>query len=206
MIIITSLKSGDGKTTVCCVLVCLFKKLSLNVNFIKLGPDYLDCACVGMFCDNVRLNLFISNKNQIKSVINLLTWQVIIEDCLGLFDSLNGVYKQCFLSVRHDELILVLNCESVNSVPVMFLPVCVGVILNNIRSYKHELGIRASLCNVKVLGIMYKLYCVPVTLYLGVNFIYQDVFNLKLYNSFMLSVGYMFFNTRTFLILIRGAN
>lgn len=57
MLVISSIKSNAGKTTIASGLAGVFYKLKLDFEFIKIGPDFLDSLCVSNFACVNKLNL-----------------------------------------------------------------------------------------------------------------------------------------------------
>lgn len=65
MLVISSIKSSAGKTAIASGLAGVFYRLKLDFEFVKIGPDFLDCLCVSSFACVNRLNLMFQFPKQL---------------------------------------------------------------------------------------------------------------------------------------------
>ncbi|XXM90197.1 hypothetical protein AADW59_00395 [Candidatus Hodgkinia cicadicola] len=169
MLIVSSIRSDDGKTTVVCGLAGVFYKLGLDFDLIKIGPDYLDSMCVSNFAYVNRINLITQCYEQF---CRWLAWTrpcSLVEDCMGIMDGSEGDQLTTFalLSSKKNKLVLVLNCKNVmQSVAHLSSKLCSrlsGVILNNITSYRQESIITDAVNNVMCVPVLGSLWAGEVS-------------------------------------------
>ncbi|AUG33780.1 Hydrogenobyrinate a,c-diamide synthase [Candidatus Hodgkinia cicadicola] len=162
MLVISSIKSGAGKTTIASGLVGVFYALKLDFEFVKIGPDFLDCACVSNFACVNRVNLVPQCSKQFYRWIVWVSSFSLVEDCMGIMDSLEGErFAVSSLLLNRSKFVLALDCGNVMQTAAhLSSAVCCklsGVILNNVASYRHEAVVVNTVCSfisVPILGVL----------------------------------------------------
>ncbi|ATY93512.1 Hydrogenobyrinate a,c-diamide synthase [Candidatus Hodgkinia cicadicola] len=163
MLVISSIRSNDGKTAVTCGLASVFCKLGLDFELAKIGPDYLDSLCAGNYANVNRINLVSQCGKQFYRWLSWLKRCSLVEDCMGVMDSSEGekVTTAALFHSLGGKLVLVLNCESAMQTTAYISSIICsklsGIILNNISSYKQEIIISKTInrvAGVPILGIL----------------------------------------------------
>ncbi len=145
MLVISALKSFDGKTQLTCGIAGVIRRLQLAFETCKSGPDYIDTTCIGQISLEPCTNL--ANRIDHRNT-TWLAWAIeacVIEDNMGLMDQIIQAYavNMCgLLACPKNKLILVLNCQA--SLQTSICSTCIlwqlvsGIAFNNITSFKHE--------------------------------------------------------------------
>lgn len=162
MLVLSSIKSSAGKTTVASGLAGVFYKLKLDFEFVKIGPDFLDSLCVSNFACANRLNLMFGCPKQLYRWTAWANSLSLVEDCMGIMDSLEGLrLAASSLLSNCSKFVLVLDCaNSLQTAAYLSSEVCFklsGVILNNVASHRHASVIIETVgnfANVPVLGVL----------------------------------------------------
>ncbi|XXN19801.1 MAG: hypothetical protein AAJB65_00330 [Candidatus Hodgkinia cicadicola] len=165
MLIISSIRSDDGKTAITCGLASIFYKLGLDFDLIKVGPDYLDSLCISNYANVNRINLVSQSSKQFYRWLSWAKPCSLIEDCVGIMDSIEGrkATTPALFSFSNNKIVLVLNCENVIQTVTYLSPIIFGalsgVILNNVASCRHEMAISEAVkytIGVPILGVLKK--------------------------------------------------
>ncbi|XXM93558.1 hypothetical protein AAHH88_00330 [Candidatus Hodgkinia cicadicola] len=165
MLVISSARSNNGKTAVACGLIGTLSKIGVSFEFVKVGPDYIDSMCAGVFTCVNRLNLITSCSQRF---LNWLAWAhpcSIVEDNMGVVDfATSGVLvATVHLSIGANRLVLVANCGGGLQTCVFLVQALrfklSGVVLNSVSSRKHEVAMECAIVwwlGLPVLGAVHK--------------------------------------------------
>jgi len=153
--------SGSGKTLVTLGLLRTFRKTGLRVRSAKVGPDYIDpgfhAAATGAVCFN--LDLWAMGKAACGALLGQLAREadlVIVEGVMGLFDGPQGAEGSTadLAAALGLPVVLVVDCshqaQSIAALVQGFSTFrkdvdLAGVILNRVKSDRHEVLLRAAL-------------------------------------------------------------
>lgn len=172
-LIISSNKSGGGKTTFTLGLMNLLMKKGFDVQGYKVGPDYIDGAFHKFITGKPsrNLDLFLIGEDGVKYTYSKGSGDLgIIEGVMGLYD---GKGIDTFASTYHVSKVLedmpillvitpgaqsVTLCAEINGIINFKGANVVGVILNSI-SKSYYMLLKAAIeknCNIKVFGYIEK--------------------------------------------------
>ncbi|MFD3158429.1 cobyrinate a,c-diamide synthase [Haloimpatiens sp. FM7330] len=171
-IVVSSNKSGGGKTTITLGLMKALIKKGIDVQGYKVGPDYIDPAFHSEITGkrSRNLDIFLMGEEGIKASFSRGKGEVaIIEGVMGLYDGkgIDTRYSTAHVAkILNLPIVLVISpkaqvatlCAEINGM-VNFEDVNIaGVILNNVSESYYKL-LKASIennCNIKVFGYVPK--------------------------------------------------
>lgn len=165
---------SSGKTLITIGLARAAQRRSIAVQTFKKGPDYIDplwlAAASGNGCYN--LDPYVQCKDELLATFNNHTGHqslALIEGTMGLHDGLSSDGADSNAAIAHIlevPVILVVDCRGMHRTVAalingiqQFDPALrfAGVILNRIRSSRHEAKIQSAIdsyCDTQVLGVI----------------------------------------------------
>ncbi len=165
--------SGSGKTVITCGLIKALKNKGVNVAPFKIGPDYIDPAYLAKTAGRPCYNLdsWMTGKSGVKrSFLRGMKGAelAVVEGVMGLFDGAGGTTVGStaeIASLLNLPIILIFPAEKFGHTAASLIQGLIhywkslnfiGVILNGIKSVKHEKLLKKALSSLEIpiLGVV----------------------------------------------------
>lgn len=165
-IVVAGTHSGCGKTTITLGLMAALRKIGLQVQPFKSGPDFIDTGLHGLVTGRPsrNLDLWMCGDDYVRSCFNRHSLGAdisVVEGVMGLYDgSLSTAAVAACLNIP---VVLVLDAYGmaetagaiVNGMREMSrAPQFAGVIFNRVASESHYKRLKASIIDIPVLGYL----------------------------------------------------
>ena len=146
-LLITGIKSGSGKTTVTCGLLCALKERGFNIKAFKCGPDYIDPMfhkkALGVlsgnldsfFCDEKTLKYLLMRNEAERDI-------AVIEGAMGYYDGAGGGFAGSSYDVAwltQTPVILVADCKGMSNTA--------AAVIKGIADYRKDSNILGGILN-----------------------------------------------------------
>lgn len=156
-IMISAIKSGEGKTTITCGILAALKKMGLNPSAFKCGPDYIDPlfhkSIIGV--RGCNLDSFFVDENMIKQLFTEYSSGsdiAVIEGVMGFYD---GVAGNTTVASAH-EISEILDVPVILAVDIKGSALTICSVINGVKNFKKNniCGVILNNCS----KMMYKMY------------------------------------------------